>query len=88
METYARSGITIDQCTDCRGIYLDRGELLLLIDAEAAYFHPQQPVPATPGPNGAPRAPDKTHPQHITRNAEEATPDAHDLPEPAGQERQ
>lgn len=62
METYTRSGITIDQCTDCRGIYLDRGELPLLIDAEAAYFHPQEPAPATPGPSGAPRAPDNNQP--------------------------
>ncbi len=52
MQTYARSGVTIDQCTDCRGIYLDRGELPQLIDTEAAYLHPQQPDPAT-GPNSA-----------------------------------
>ncbi len=27
MKTYGRTGVTIDQCTECRGIYLDRGEL-------------------------------------------------------------
>jgi Zn-finger nucleic acid-binding protein len=37
MRSYERSGITIDQCTQCRGIFLDRGELERLIDAEAAY---------------------------------------------------
>lgn len=42
MRTYRRSGVEIDQCTQCLGIYLDRGELPRLIDAEAAYFQPQQ----------------------------------------------
>ncbi len=37
MRSYERSGITIDQCTQCRGIFLDRGELERLIDAKAAY---------------------------------------------------
>jgi Zn-finger nucleic acid-binding protein len=27
MRTYERSGVTVDQCADCRGIFLDRGEL-------------------------------------------------------------
>ena len=42
MCSYERSGILVDQCTECRGVFLDRGELDKLIDAEAAY---QQPVP-------------------------------------------
>jgi Zn-finger nucleic acid-binding protein len=46
MCTYERSGVEIDQCTECLGIYLDRGELPRLIDAEAAYFQPQQPLRA------------------------------------------
>ena len=37
MRTYERSGVTVDQCTDCRGIFLDRGELERLIDAEQAW---------------------------------------------------
>ncbi len=36
MRSYERSGITVDQCTECRGIFLDRGELERLLDAEAA----------------------------------------------------
>ncbi len=36
MRTYERSGIVIDQCTECRGIFLDRGELERLMDAEMA----------------------------------------------------
>ena len=34
MRSYERNGITVDQCTDCRGIFLDRGELERLVDAE------------------------------------------------------
>ena len=34
MRTYERSGVVIDQCTDCRGIFLDHGELERLMDAE------------------------------------------------------
>jgi Zn-finger nucleic acid-binding protein len=38
MRTYARNGITIDQCTACHGIFLDRGELEQLISAESSYL--------------------------------------------------
>jgi len=34
MRTYERGGVMIDQCTDCRGVFLDRGELDRLMDAE------------------------------------------------------
>ena len=51
MRTYLRSGIEIDQCTQCLGIYLDRGELPQLIAAEAPYIQPQQPLPL-PRPAG------------------------------------
>jgi Zn-finger nucleic acid-binding protein len=33
--TYERQGVHLEQCRDCRGIWLDRGELDRLIDAEA-----------------------------------------------------
>ncbi|MEV6284365.1 zf-TFIIB domain-containing protein [Kribbella sp. NPDC051770] len=42
MRTYERSNVTVDQCTECRGIFLDRGELEKLVDAEVAYNGPQQ----------------------------------------------
>ena len=38
MRTYERSGVTVDQCTECRGIFLDRGELERLISAESSYL--------------------------------------------------
>jgi len=34
MRTYERNGVLIDQCEECRGIFLDRGELEQLLDAE------------------------------------------------------
>ena len=37
MRTYERNGVHVDQCTDCRGIFLDRGELERLVDAEQGW---------------------------------------------------
>jgi uncharacterized protein len=34
MATYERSGIVVEQCRECRGIFLDQGELERLVDAE------------------------------------------------------
>jgi hypothetical protein len=34
LRTYQRSGLILEQCEDCRGIFLDSGELERLIDAE------------------------------------------------------
>lgn len=34
LRPYHRTGLVIEQCEDCRGIYLDGGELERLIDAE------------------------------------------------------
>jgi uncharacterized protein len=38
MRSYERSGVTVDQCTGCRGVFLDRGELERLVDAEGTYY--------------------------------------------------
>lgn len=37
MRSYERSGVVVDQCTDCRGVFLDRGELDRLLDREDAW---------------------------------------------------
>ncbi|HEX5016311.1 MAG TPA: zf-TFIIB domain-containing protein [Actinomycetes bacterium] len=50
MRQYERNGVHVDQCTDCRGLFLDRGELEHLIDAERAWSQPQ------PAPAGTPPA--------------------------------
>ena len=54
MRTYERSGITVDQCSECRGIFLDRGELERLVDAETSFHTPEVAVPR---PAGAPDRP-------------------------------
>lgn len=38
MRTYQRRGVEIEQCVECRGIFLDQGELERLTDAETAYY--------------------------------------------------
>ena len=38
MRSYERNGVTVDQCTGCRGIFLDRGELERLVDAEGQHY--------------------------------------------------
>ena len=38
MRTYERNGLMVDQCSGCQGIFLDRGELERLVDAEGAYY--------------------------------------------------
>ena len=57
MRAYERNGVTIDQCTGCRGIFLDRGELEKLTDAEASYYG-SRPAPAAPAPAPAARYPE------------------------------
>ena len=44
MRTYERSGVTVDQCADCRGIFLDRGELERLVDAEQGWQRGHPPT--------------------------------------------
>jgi Zn-finger nucleic acid-binding protein len=66
MRVYERSGVTVDQCTECRGIFLDRGELEKLLDAEEAYNAP--PAPQAP-PQPAP--PQAAQPRYDDRRYEE-----------------
>ena len=35
MRSYERNGVLVDQCEESRGIFLDRGELERLLDAES-----------------------------------------------------
>ncbi len=50
MRSYERSGVTVDQCTECRGIFLDRGELERLVDADTAFHGGGAPAAAPPPP--------------------------------------
>jgi Zn-finger nucleic acid-binding protein len=47
MRSYERSGVTVDQCSECRGIFLDRGELEKLGDAETSW-HDSSPAGQSP----------------------------------------
>src|SRR4051794_8709 len=64
MRTYERNGVHVDQCSDCRGIFLDRGELDRLIDAENAWHGGGQAAHAVP-------AEDRSH--QPTRHQEAAS---------------
>ena len=50
MRQFERNGVVVDQCGDCRGLFLDRGELERLIDAEAAWSARQAPAAPAPAP--------------------------------------
>jgi len=54
-----RSGIEIDYCPDCRGVWLDRGELDKIIERSAPTPPAARPAPAGAGayPAGAAGAP-------------------------------
>jgi Zn-finger nucleic acid-binding protein len=69
MRQYERSGVVIDQCVECRGIFLDRGELEKLFEAEAnwnrqhAAAAPASAQPS-PAPGGYPPPPPPPPPAH------------------------
>jgi Zn-finger nucleic acid-binding protein len=44
MRTHRRNGVTIEQCTECHGVFLDRGELEQLIGVESSFLG-ADPVP-------------------------------------------
>lgn len=44
MRSYERSGTTVEQCTSCQGIFLDRGELERLMAAEDVHYSGGGPV--------------------------------------------
>lgn len=43
-----RSGVEIDYCPKCRGVWLDRGELDKIIDRAMPQVPPAPPVPPVP----------------------------------------
>ena len=54
MRTYERNGIHVDQCTECRGLFLDRGELEHLVQAEGSFY-------GGGAPQAEPRRPEREH---------------------------
>ncbi|MDW6058689.1 zf-TFIIB domain-containing protein [Streptomyces sp. FXJ1.4098] len=64
MHTYNRNGVQIEQCSGCRGIFLDYGELEALTRLESQWSTPPQAPPAPPAPQAYPAAPAWGAPQH------------------------
>ncbi|TDE28964.1 zf-TFIIB domain-containing protein [Actinomadura sp. 6K520] len=54
MRTYTRSGVHIEQCDSCRGIFLDYGELEALAQMESQYRAAPPPAAAPGWGAGAP----------------------------------
>ncbi|WP_132877691.1 zf-TFIIB domain-containing protein [Tamaricihabitans halophyticus] len=67
MKVVDRLGVHIEQCEGCRGIFLDRGELEQIANAEnqhyaAAQPPPYQPEPGYPGQQAQPARPPQAPP--------------------------
>lgn len=54
MQTYNRNGVQIEQCSGCRGIFLDYGELETLTRLESQWAQ-QAPPPPPPAAQGYPQ---------------------------------
>ena len=58
MREVERRGVVIDICTECRGVFLDRGELDALVEAieqvDELYARQQQALPIAPAAPGRP----------------------------------
>ena len=65
MRSYERNGVTVDQCTGCRGVFLDRGELERLVDAESAFY--EGSAPSSPPPPPPPREREYEREHHYDR---------------------
>ena len=53
-----RQGVEIDYCPQCRGVWLDRGELDKIIERSAQDLAPAAPAaPVAPAPQVPPQAP-------------------------------
>ncbi|KJV41917.1 MULTISPECIES: zf-TFIIB domain-containing protein [Brevundimonas] len=66
MQTLERNGVQFDMCPDCRGVWLDRGELEKLMAAAVEEGHataPVVPAPQAYAPPPQPYAQPHAHPQ-------------------------
>lgn len=50
MRSYERNQVVVDQCTGCGGLFLDRGELERLVEAESSFYSQTQPPPGHQAP--------------------------------------
>lgn len=49
MKTFDRLGVHVEQCANCRGIFLDFGELEQIVAAESRYDAAPPPLPSAEG---------------------------------------
>jgi Zn-finger nucleic acid-binding protein len=56
-----RQGVEIDYCPQCRGVWLDRGELDKILEKESASMQAQSPRQPIQGQHGQPQ---NYYPQH------------------------
>ena len=61
MGSYERSGIVVDQCQDCRGIFLDKGELERMVDTEGGGWSGMVGEPSGQPGSGSRSARDDSH---------------------------
>ena len=70
MRTHNRNNVHIEQCDNCRGIFLDYGELETLVQLQNQWAQPMPPQPMPPQPMmgqpawGAPQHPHHGYPYH------------------------
>ncbi|WP_225799526.1 zf-TFIIB domain-containing protein [Streptomyces sp. NK15101] len=64
MHTYNRNGVQIEQCSGCRGIFLDYGELEALTRLESQWVQQAPPAPPAYPAQPAPAAPAWGAPHH------------------------
>jgi hypothetical protein len=80
MRTYERNGVHVDQCSECRGIFLDRGELERLMDAEASWNASASQPAAAPAPQ-----PSHQTPSHQAGQPYQPAPSGHSPSQSTGQ---
>jgi Zn-finger nucleic acid-binding protein len=51
-DSLERNGVVIEECEGCQGVFLDRGELERLIEAESEYLAKLAPLADEPGYHG------------------------------------
>ena len=65
MHTVDRRGVHIEQCQGCRGIFLDRGELEQIANAEQSFY----------GGHGAPVAPHYADSPRVSQTVQRSSQD-------------
>ena len=50
MRSYERNQVVVDQCSGCGGLFLDRGELERLVEAESHFYSKTEQPPAHQAP--------------------------------------